>query len=100
MTPTPRTFGTTRSRLRSFFQEWLAEQRNASVHTIRFYRDTWRLFLRFVAERKRKEVAEIKLADLTASAVSVFLGHAEHERKGMIGTRNCRLAAIRRFSTS
>jgi site-specific recombinase XerD len=83
--------------LRSFFQEWLAEQRNASVHTIRSYRDTWRLFLRLVAERKRKEVAEIKLADLTASEVSAFLGHAEHERKGTIGTRNCRLAAIRSF---
>jgi integrase/recombinase XerC len=83
--------------LRSFFQEWLAEQRNASVHTIRSYRDTWRLFLRFVAERKRKEVAEIKLADLTASEVSAFLGHAEHKRKGTIGTRNCRLAAIRSF---
>jgi len=83
--------------LRSFFQEWLAEQRNASVHTIRSYRDTWRLFLRFVAERKRKQVAEIKLADLTASEVSAFLGHAEHDRKGTIGTRNCRLAAIRSF---
>lgn len=83
--------------LRSFFQEWLAESRNASVHTIRSYRDTWRLFLRFVAKRKRKEVAEIKLADLTASEVSAFLGHAEHERKGTIGTRNCRLAAIRSF---
>jgi integrase/recombinase XerC len=83
--------------LRSFFQDWLAEQRNASVHTIRSYRDTWRLFLRFVAARKRKAVAEIKLVDLTASEVSAFLGHAEHDRKGTIGTRNCRLAAIRSF---
>src|SRR6202521_5742471 len=83
--------------LRSFFQEWLAEQRNASVHTIRSYRDTWRLFLRFVAERKRCEVAQIRLADLTASEISAFLGHAEHERQGTIGTRNCRLAAIRSF---
>lgn len=83
--------------LRSFFQERLAEQRNASVHTIRSYRDTWRLFLRFVGTRKRKEVAEIKLADLTASEVSAFLSHAEHDRKGTIGTRNCRLAAIRSF---
>ena len=56
--------------LRSFFQEWLAEQRNASIHTIRSYRDTWRLFLRFLAERKHCEVAQIKLADLTASEVS------------------------------
>ena len=66
--------------LRSFFQDWLAESRNASVHTIRSYRDTWRLFLRFVAARKRKAVAEIKLVDLTASEVSAFLGHAEHDR--------------------
>ena len=83
--------------LRSFFQDWLAEQRNASIHTIRSYRDTWRLFLRFVAKRKRCEVAEITLADCTASEVSAFLGYAEHERQGTIGTRNCRLAAIRSF---
>lgn len=83
--------------LHRFFHEWLAEQRNASVHTIRSYRDTWRLFLCFVGTRKRKEVAEIKLADLTATEVSAFLGHAEHDRKGTIGTRNCRLAAIRSF---
>ncbi len=83
--------------LRAFFHERLAEQRNASIHTVRSYRDTWRLFLCFVAERKRREVAEITLADLTASEVSAFLAHAEHERKGTIGTRNCRLAAIRSF---
>jgi integrase/recombinase XerC len=83
--------------LRSFFHEWLAEQRNASLLTIGSYRDTRRLFLRFVAERKRCEVAKITLADLTASEVSAFLGYAEHERQGTIGTRNCRLAAIRSF---
>lgn len=83
--------------LRAFFQEWLAEQRNASIHTIRSYRDTWRLFLRFVAERKGGGVARITLADLTASEVRAFLSYAEHERKGTIGTRNCRLAAIRSF---
>jgi len=83
--------------LRAFFYEWLAEQRNASIHTVRSYRDTWRLFLRFVAERKGGRVAQIALADLTAGEVSAFLGHAEHERRGTIGTRNCRLAAIRSF---
>ncbi|MGP0059954.1 MAG: site-specific integrase [Beijerinckiaceae bacterium] len=83
--------------LRTFFHEWLAEQRNASIHTIRSYRDTWRLFLRFVAERKGGGVAQITLADLTASEVSAFLSHAEHERQDTIGTRNCRLAAIRSF---
>lgn len=83
--------------LRAFFQEWLAEQRNASIHTIRSYRDTWRLLLRFVAERKRGGVARLTLADVSAGEVRAFLHHTEHERKSTIGTRNCRLAAIRSF---
>lgn len=83
--------------MRTFFYEWLVEQRNASIHTVRSYRDAWRLFLRFVAQRSGKKVAMITLADLTAGEVIAFLGHAEHERGGTIGTRNCRLAAIRSF---
>jgi site-specific recombinase XerD len=39
----------------------------------------------------------ITLADLAASEIAAFLRHAEHERGGTIGTRNCRLAAIRSF---
>jgi len=65
--------------MRAFFYEWLVEQRNASIHTVRSYRDTWRLFLRFIAGRKGKKVAQIALADLAASEVSAFLSHAEHE---------------------
>ncbi len=83
--------------MRAFFYEWLVEQRNASIHTVRSYRDAWRLFLRFAAQRSGKKVAMITLADLTAAEVVAFLSHAEHERGGTIGTRNCRLAAIRSF---
>lgn len=83
--------------LRAFFQEWLAEQRSASIHTIRSYRDTWRLFLRFIAKRKGGGVARIALADVSAGEVRAFLHHTEHGCKGTIGTRNCRLAAIRSF---
>jgi site-specific recombinase XerD len=85
--------------MQAFFQEWLAEQRGASVHTIRSYRDTWRLFLRFVAERKGGSVARLTLLDVSASEVRAFLYHTEHDRKTTIGTRNCRLAAIRSFFT-
>jgi integrase/recombinase XerC len=83
--------------LRAFFQEWLAEQRSASIHTIRSYRDAWRLFLRFIAERKGGGVAQITLADVSAGEVRAFLHDTEHGRKSTIGTRNCRLAAIRSF---
>jgi len=83
--------------LHAFFYEWMVQQRNASVHTIRSYRDTWRLYLRFVARRRKKTVAQITLADLTATEVKAFLQYTENERGDTIGTRNCRLAALRSF---
>jgi site-specific recombinase XerD len=83
--------------LRAFFCEWMVEQRNASAHTVRSYRDTWRLFLKFVAQHRRQTVAQLTLADLTGSEVTAFLQYTEQERHDSIGTRNCRLAALRSF---
>jgi site-specific recombinase XerD len=83
--------------LRAFFYEWMVEQRNASPHTVHSYRDTWRLFLRFVAERQHRTVAQLRLGDLTAAEVSAFLQYTEQKRRDCIGTRNCRLAALRSF---
>ena len=83
--------------LHAFFHEWLAGQRKNSRHTVRSYRDTWRLFLRFTAVRQQRPVAALRLADLTAAEVLAFLDHSEKERHVSIGTRNCRLAALRSF---
>lgn len=83
--------------LHAFFHQWLSEQRNASRHTVTSYRDTWRLFLRYVSTFKKKPVARLELADLTANEVLAFLKHCEEERRVSIGTRNCRLAALRSF---
>jgi site-specific recombinase XerD len=83
--------------LHAFFHEWLAEQRNVSHHTVLSYRDSWRLFLRFVAAQKSKSVAKLSLTDLTAEEVLAFLQHVEQVRKSSIGTRNCRLGALHSF---
>ena len=83
--------------LHSFFHEWLVQQRNVSHHTVLSYRDSWRLFLRFVAARKNKPVSQLSLTDLTEPEVLAFLQYTEQERKTSIGTRNCRLAALRSF---
>jgi site-specific recombinase XerD len=83
--------------LHTFFYEWMVQQRNASTHTVRSYRDTWRLFLRFVARRRKRTVAQLVLADLTASELGAFLQYTEQERGDTIGTRNCRLAGVRSF---
>jgi site-specific recombinase XerD len=83
--------------LQAFFHEWLTQQRNLSHHTVMSYRDTWRLFLRFVAKRKKGSVSDVEIADLGAEVVLAFLRYSEEERKVTIGTRNCRLAALRCF---
>jgi len=83
--------------LHAFFHDWMGKQKNLSHHTVCSYRDTWKLFLRFVSERRRREIAELSLADLQAAEVLMFLEHLEKDRKVSVGTRNCRLAAIRSF---
>jgi len=83
--------------LHAFFHEWLVQQRNVSHHTILSYRDTWRLFLRFVSQRQTRPVATLSLPELDASEVLAFLNHIESERHVSIGTRNCRLAALHSF---
>ena len=83
--------------LQAFFHSWLVQQRGASVHTVHAYRDAWRLFLRFVATRRQREVADLVFADLIGTEVLAFLDHIERERHGTVTTRNCRLAALRSF---
>ena len=78
--------------LHAFFHDWLVQQRNVSHHTVLSYRDSWRLFLRFVAAQKTKSVAKLGMDDLTAVEVLAFLKDIEQVRKSSIGTRNCRLA--------
>lgn len=58
--------------LHAFFYEWMGQQRNLSRHTVLSYRDTWKLLLRFVAERKRREVPALSLSDLGVAEVLAF----------------------------
>jgi len=83
--------------LHAFFHEWLVEQCNVSHRTVLAYRDAWRLFLRFVAQRQKRTVAALRTENLTEAEVTAFLQYLEQERRSSIRTRNCRLAAIRSF---
>jgi site-specific recombinase XerD len=83
--------------LHAFFHDWLVRQRNVSHHTVLSYRDSWRLFLRFVAGAKKKSVAKLALGDFMAEDVLAFLENIEQVRSASIGTRNCRLSALHSF---
>jgi integrase/recombinase XerD len=81
----------------SFFYSYLQNTRGASAHTVRAYRDALKLFFLFLADRKRRPVADLALEDIQSDAVLAFLNHVESKRGNSAVTRNCRLAAIRSF---
>jgi site-specific recombinase XerD len=62
------------------------------------YADTFRLLLRFLAERRRQPIDRLGFHDLDADAVLAFLAHLEKTRGNTARTRNARLAAIRSFA--
>jgi site-specific recombinase XerD len=83
--------------LRGFFADYLARVRGASPHTIRSYRDTFVLLLRFVAMRRQRSVAALDVSDLGPQEVLDFLHDLEVERHNIPATRNVRLAAVHAF---
>lgn len=81
----------------SFFTNYLPQQRGASPHTIRAYRDTLKLLFEFVARYRNRAFATLDLDDLDAEVTAAFLEHLETARSNAIATRNCRRAALRSF---
>jgi integrase/recombinase XerD len=80
--------------LQGFFTDKLIGQRNASVHTVAAYRDTFRLLLGFASQHLGRPASQLRLDDLGATMIAAFLDHLEIERGNSTSTRNARLAAI------
>lgn len=85
------------SLLQSFFTDRLLRQRQASPHTVAGYRDCFRLLLHFAKERLGKTPSKLRIEDLDAPFVGLFLEHLESVRKNSARTRNARLGAIHSF---
>lgn len=77
-----------------FFGDYLPIMRGMSPHSIRGYRDTIVLFLRFVADHTNRGIEELTLEDLNAQYTRDFLTYLEKIRHNSIATRNARLAAL------
>jgi len=95
MSSLPNALATT---LRVFFGEHLPTIRGVSSHTIRSYRDSTALLLRFLARITGRPVAALDVPDLTVEHLVAFLHHLEQERQVTAATRNVRLAAIHAFA--
>ncbi len=80
-----------------FFIERLMKQKQASPHTIKSYRDTFRLLLQFVQHHLRKSPSMLELTDIDAPLIAAFLSAMEKDRNISARSRNLRLTAIRSF---
>lgn len=84
--------------LTTFLTTYMADQRNASPNTIRSYRDTFVLLLRYLRDARDRPVEKITLASVDAPTVVAFLEHLQAERGCSSRTSNQRLAAIHAFA--
>jgi len=83
--------------LQQFFTERLLTQQGASAHTVGGYRDTFRLLLRFAVAHLRCAPSELRLEQLDAPFLEMFLEHLERDRRSSPRTRNQRLSALHGF---
>ena len=83
--------------IQRFFTDRLCTQMEASRHTVAAYRDTFRLLIRYAAERRGRPPTKLAIEDIDADLVADFLTHVETARGNAARTRNARLAAIRSF---
>ena len=83
--------------LTGFLSHHLAAQRNLSPNTIRAYRDTFTLLLRYCRDQRGMPLERLCLKQIDVPLVEAFLDHLEHDRHASIRTRNYRLAALHAF---
>jgi site-specific recombinase XerD len=83
--------------LQKFFTQRLMQQKRVSAHTIKSYRDTFRLLLRFAQKRLHTSPDRLAFEKIDALFISAFLTEIEKTRSVGARTRNLRLTAIRSF---
>ena len=85
--------------IQMFFRDYLAIQKGVSENTIKTYRDSLKLFLKFIAKKENKTISKITLDNLDAESVIAFLKEIERSRNNCIVTLNLRLTSLKTFFT-
>ena len=82
--------------LSRYLSDYLPGQRNVSPNTMKSYRETFRLFLRY-GKGCGLAIERLCLRHIDEPFIVNFLSWLEHDRKSSIATRNQRLACIHGF---
>jgi integrase/recombinase XerD len=84
--------------IRMFFAQYLTHIRGLSPHTVKAYRDTFKLLLPFAAQYNGIKIESLRLEHLSPDLILHFLDQLEKNRSNRPVTRNNRLAAIKSFA--
>src|SRR5580658_4275954 len=76
--------------LHGFLTDYLPQQRAMSPHTLHSYRDSLKLFLQFVADKRKCDPSRLTMAQLNGEQIMAFLQHLETSRRNQVSTRNVR----------
>jgi integrase/recombinase XerD len=84
--------------IKRFLLEYVISVKNLSRNTQQSYRDAFRIYLPYAAEKIGKPIDQLRIEDISPESVKEFLQNIESERKNSVITRNQRLAAIHAFA--
>jgi integrase/recombinase XerD len=84
--------------IHQFFDQYLPHIKGVSHHTVKAYRDAFRLFLPFAAASYGIKVGSLRVEHLSPEVIIAFLEDLQRERKNLVKTRNQRLAAFKSFA--
>ncbi len=83
--------------LQCFFVDRLMSQQQVSLDTVRSYRDTFRILLKYLCDEKKISSTRLTFEMLDATLIIDFLNYLKHTRNNSNKTINNRLAAIHSF---
>ena len=84
--------------IHQFFDQYLINIKAVSHHTLRAYRDSFKLFLPFAAEHYGIKMRSLTIEHITVPLIIAFLEQLQHERHNLPRTRNLRLATLKSFA--
>jgi integrase/recombinase XerD len=84
--------------IHQFFDRYLPHIKGVSDHTLKAYRDAFKLFLIFAAGYYGIKIKSLRLEQITSELILAFLDDLQSQRRNQARTRNLRLAALKSFA--
>lgn len=85
------------SHLSAYFLKYMPTRTGYSSNTIKSYRDTFIIFLRYCQDTLRTKPEKMDFKSINRKIVEDFLSWLEYQKKCSISTVNLRLAALQAF---